>query len=120
MKEGDCVVSRQAGDTYHQRRASRPPLRTEALQLDGYYVLKFNRPFKQYGTWKNLVSSAQTIAERGSNVGGYLEFEKGTKEIEIRIGSSFISIDQAADNLSREIPEQNNFETVSSNVKKQE
>lgn len=87
--------------------------------LRGYYVLKFNRPFKQYGTWKNSVASAHAIAERGSNVGGYLEFEKGTKEIEIRIGSSFISLDQAADNLTREIPEQNNFETVSSNVKKQ-
>jgi predicted alpha-1,2-mannosidase len=61
----------------------------------GYFVVQF----RQKGT------AAQTYgAPEGSQYrGAYLEFAPGT-EVEMRIGTSFLSIDQARENLRREIP----------------
>src|ERR1035441_8525457 len=52
-----------------------------------------------------------------SNVGAYLNFEtKGSETLEVKIGTSFISIDQARENLTREIPDWN-FDVVSTRLK---
>lgn len=62
-----------------------------APNFKGYYVLKFSKPFVEYKTWG------------GNNAGGYVAFAKGTELLEVRAGSSFISYEQAKDNLNREL-----------------
>ena len=89
----------------------------------GYYVLKFDREFIDFGTWKantsadsitvnhNYLSNyGQWLGEevhkknlelKGRKIGGYVKFKKGIRNASVRIGSSFISFKQAAENINR-------------------
>lgn len=46
----------------------------------------------------------------GEEIAGWARFKKGTKEVEVRIGTSFISVEQARRNLEREIPDGTSIE----------
>ena len=83
----------------------------------GYYVLKFSTDFAEYGTWKDSTDIAGSRTEEGKYAGGYLAFSAGTKEVELRIGSSFIGFDQAEANLDKEIPQNKSFATLKEEVK---
>jgi len=66
----------------------------------GYFVVQFRqapRSTKTYGMKKG---------EAASSRGAYAEFRPG-EVVEVRVGTSFLSIDQARDNLKAEIPEWN-------------
>lgn len=70
----------------------------------GYFVIQFEQApvaMKTYG-----MDDAKASTSRGA----YAEFAPG-QTILVRVGTSFISIDQARDNLRREIPDWS-FETV--------
>lgn len=92
-----------------------PPL----YHFKGYYVLRFSKPFHVYGTWENSEIKEGTMEVCGSNVGGYIEFEKGTRTVEIRTGSSFISYEQAEMNLEHEIPDNATYDSTKERVKRQ-
>lgn len=83
----------------------------------GCYVLKFSRPFSQYGTWNEDRVFKMQSKEEGAHVGGYIEFEPGTEVVEVRIGSSFIDFEQASENLEKEIPTSVSFEQTKKKVK---
>ncbi|RXH56392.1 Alpha-1,2-mannosidase [Granulicella sibirica] len=69
----------------------------------GYFVVQFRKPFDHAETY-----GLSGKAERGA----YAEFRTTQGEaVEVRIGTSFISIDQARANLAAEIPDWN-FEAV--------
>jgi len=72
----------------------------------GYFVIKFNKPFQSFGTWDEDSVFASSRKKMGKRMGAYVNFKtrKGEK-ISVKIGTSFISIDQARDNLHREIPD---------------
>ena len=66
----------------------------------GYFVVQFQqapRSTKTYGMERG---------EAASSRGAYAEFRPG-EVVEVRVGTSFLSIDQARDNLKAEIPEWN-------------
>lgn len=86
--------------------------------LRGCYILKFSRPFTNYGTWNNGSITEKKKQDEGSNVGGYIEFPSGTDVVEIRIGSSFIDCEQAESNLDKEIPASMSFSQIKEKVKK--
>lgn len=69
----------------------------------GYYVLKFSTDFEDYGTWTDASVNDKDTEATGSSVGGYIVFPEGTAQVDLRIGSSFISFEQAEDNLDREV-----------------
>jgi len=104
-----------------------------------YFYAKFNKPFKSFGVWKNedvfqnikstgdekagvLVNNpnsstdlpyAQTRWSR--NVGAFANYSTTNNEqIEVKIGVSNKSIEEAQQNLEKEIPEWN-FETIKNN-----
>jgi len=87
--------------------------------FQGCYVLKFSKPFKSFGTWKDATISDRLLLETGSNTGCYIEFDTGTNLVEIRTGSSFISYEQAEKNLNIEIPAELSFEKTCKKVKKE-
>ena len=64
----------------------------------GYFVIQF----KQIPHNAKTYGMEQEVAE--SSRGAYAEFKPG-ETVELRVGTSFLSIDQARDNLKREIPE---------------
>jgi predicted alpha-1,2-mannosidase len=71
----------------------------------GYFVIQFRQAFKDSGAYPPQPGSS-------SPIGAYVKFQTTQGEIiEARIGTSFISIEQARRNLQREIPGWN-FEAV--------
>lgn len=85
--------------------------------LKGCYVLKFSKPFVGYGTWNDHDIQEANTMEAGAHVGGYIEFGPNTEVVEVRIGSSFISYEQAEFNLGEELPDRLTFDQVRDKVK---
>lgn len=84
-----------------------------------YYTLHLSERISSCGIWSGDRTEAGKVYGRGSNTGCYVIFEPGTDTVEVRIGSSFISYDQAEKNLSMEVPERNAFDSVRSSLKRQ-
>jgi predicted alpha-1,2-mannosidase len=81
-----------------------PPL----PNFKGYFVIQFDKPFTASGTWKDENIHPASSQQSGHRVGGYASFPTTQGEVvKVKIGTSFISIDQARDNLKREIPDWN-------------
>lgn len=81
-----------------------------------YFYLEFSRPFDSYQTWDNE-TLAHTAKQTGDHIGFVTDSRSSAGEsIEVRVGISYISTDQARRNLQREIPKWN-FERVKSNTK---
>lgn len=76
-----------------------------------YFVLVFDQPFVSYGTWENEKGSiaAGDNAADGKGAGAYVEFKKGAT-VQVKVASSYISPEQAALNLQRELGEHNKLE----------
>lgn len=90
----------------------------ELKNFKGYYVIQFECPFDSFATWEELESengagSTNVQIHDGKNemtggqVGAFVHFPDRSETIKLRIGSSFISVDQARENLRREIPDWN-------------
>lgn len=77
-----------------------------------YYILKFNTSFNAYGTWKEDNVNAQQLSESGADIGGYVEFGNANQVVEIDISSSFVSFQQAEENLGKEISKGIEFEKL--------
>ena len=84
----------------------------------GYYVIQFSKPFATYGVTTGNTQSQNVTRVVGNNVGAFVTFATDEGEVvEIRVGSSFISIDQARENLKKEIPSSMTFDDVKDNLK---
>jgi predicted alpha-1,2-mannosidase len=85
-----------------------PPL----PNFKGYFVIQFSKRFTSFGTWEGETVHAESAQQTGHRMGAYATFPTTQGEvIEVKIGTSFISTDQARDNLKREIPDWN-FERI--------
>jgi predicted alpha-1,2-mannosidase len=68
-----------------------------------YFHARFSRPFAAAGTWKAGKLQPGVAADQGARVGAYATFETAAGEaIEVRVGLSFVSEEQAAKNLDAE------------------
>jgi predicted alpha-1,2-mannosidase len=70
-----------------------------------YFYLEFSRPFQSFQTWRaGEFSHASKVA--GNNLGFVTDSPTSAHDvIEVRVGLSYISADQARRNLQREIPQ---------------
>ena len=75
----------------------------------GYFVVQFEQAPTDMKTWG--MDDAKTATSRGA----YAEFHPG-QTIQLRVGTSFLSIDQARENLRREIPTWS-FDSVQHNLR---
>lgn len=65
-----------------------------------YFYIELDKPFEQAGIWEgDRTGDAPEI--KGSNIGGWLSADRVT-EVEARVGISFISVEQAQQNLEKE------------------
>lgn len=79
-----------------------PPL----PNFKGYFVIQFSKTFSSFGTWENSDIHRGSKEESGHRTGAYASFATAQGEqIKVRIGTSFISIEQARANLRNEIPD---------------
>lgn len=71
----------------------------------GYFVVRFRTRFLTHGVYQSRDVRPGYTTAQGGNVGGYATFDtSGQQVIEAKVGTSFISIEQARKNLSLEMP----------------
>jgi predicted alpha-1,2-mannosidase len=69
-----------------------------------YFVMKFSRPFRSYGTWDGYSVSAgvrRAYSSYTGSSGGYVEFPTGSM-VEVQTALSYVSVDGARANLVAE------------------
>ena len=86
------------------------PITTPAKNWSGYFCARFDQPFSSWGVAQNGTISNGTMQGNGSVLSGYARFGSDVKQVNVRIGVSFISIDQARKNLDAEIPDGKSLE----------
>ncbi len=80
-----------------------------AAGFSGFVVVQFDRPFVVGGTWLGASKHEGRLQEtaQGSPFGAYVRFALGEDPtLQVRIGTSFVSIDEARKNLA-EMPDWN-------------
>ncbi|WP_462249188.1 GH92 family glycosyl hydrolase [Ferruginibacter sp.] len=74
----------------------------------GYFVIQFDKPFSSYGTWSGDTINALSREQYGTRAGAYISFStKENEKVQVRIGTSFISIEQARKNMAMEVDGKN-------------
>ncbi|KAG1764605.1 glycoside hydrolase family 92 protein [Suillus placidus] len=86
------------------------PVSTPAKHWSGYFCARFDQPFASWGISKNNTLFDGQTSGNGTLLSGYATFSPEVAEISIRIGVSFISVEQARKNLDMEIPDGNMLE----------
>ncbi len=71
--------------------------------LKGYFVAKFDTPFESYSTWSEGKTQADSTEAFGNDTGADINFGniKG-KAVELKVGISFVSLENARENLEAE------------------
>jgi len=84
-----------------------------------YFYAKFSKPFKSFGSWNGDKAFPGINTQSGINVGVFANYatSKG-EQVEVKIGVSNESIEQAKQNLEKEIPAWG-FEAVKNSTKNQ-
>jgi putative alpha-1,2-mannosidase len=77
----------------------------ELKNLKGYFIVKFEKPFYIYGTWKDSLVSTACVKDTGKWIGAFAGFIENKDHVTFKVGTSFISLDQARENLEKEIPD---------------
>jgi predicted alpha-1,2-mannosidase len=86
------------------------PVSTPAEHWSGYFCARFDQPFASWGVSKNNTLFDGQMSGNGTLLSGYATFSPEVVEVGVRIGVSFISVEQARKNLDMEIPDGNTLE----------
>ncbi|WP_137402846.1 GH92 family glycosyl hydrolase [Echinicola rosea] len=71
-----------------------------------HFVIEFDRPFERFSHWKDgeILHGTDLVAKEPKNAGAFVEFDlQDSKSVKMRTGISYVSIENAAENLSKEI-----------------
>ncbi|KAL0948857.1 hypothetical protein HGRIS_008977 [Hohenbuehelia grisea] len=79
------------------------PISTPARGFRGYFCARFDTAFASWGTASNGTVHENATSGDGALLSGFARFSPDTKVVNVRIGVSFISVDQARKNLDAEI-----------------
>jgi predicted alpha-1,2-mannosidase len=70
-----------------------------------YFYVEFSKPFSNYRTWQDSGELSQEAKRSGNNLGFVTDTAtQSGDQMEVRVGISYISTEQARRNLQREIP----------------
>lgn len=89
----------------------------KAPSFKGYFVARFSKPFESYGTAAGNETTDGSKHRRGEFTGAYVRFPSSVERVEVRVGVSYVSVEQARTNLDLEIPDKQSFETTVQHVK---
>ncbi|MBR6249134.1 MAG: GH92 family glycosyl hydrolase [Muribaculaceae bacterium] len=71
----------------------------------GYFVIRFSKPFTRFGTWDGDQCHPGNREQTGTRMGAFVDFDTSDGEaVTVQLGTSFISLDQARNNMERELP----------------
>ena len=88
------------------------PLSTPAEKWSGYFCARFDTDFVGYGVANNGTQKDEQKEGKGTILSGYVKFGPKTKIVNVRVGVSFISVDQARKNLDAEVPDGTSLEVT--------
>lgn len=72
----------------------------------GYFVIQFSKPFTKKGVWEKQQLYHDTMEMKADHLGAWVYFDTEQDEtVQAKIATSFISIEQARQNLTIEIPD---------------
>ncbi len=79
----------------------------EAAGFSGYLVMQFDTDFKEFGTYSDSeINSMRSEISDMPRMGGFVLFDASEEKIvNVKIGTSFTSIEKARENLEAEIPD---------------
>ncbi|KAL5364450.1 glycosyl hydrolase family 92-domain-containing protein [Aspergillus floccosus] len=84
----------------------------KAASFQGYFVARFSQPFESYGTTVGNQTFDGARHRHGRFTGAYVRFAPSTTRVELRVGVSYVSVEQARTNLDLEIPNTQSFNTT--------
>ena len=87
-----------------------------AAGFKGYFVARFEEDFADWGVANNSTLCAGCSEGSGLELSAYVVFPKGTRAVTVRVGVSYISIEQARQNLENEVPETTSLEDTAALV----
>ena len=71
----------------------------------GYFVARFRQPFRNSSVYQGVLPVADRNEVTGDAVGAFVRFDTASNAVvEVQVGTSFISIEQARANLEAELP----------------
>ncbi len=84
----------------------------------GYFVVRFKQPLLSHNVYSGTFSRPGQNELTDANVGAYVSFDTHQdNQVDVQVGTSFISIDQARANLDAEMPNWN-FDGLRESLKK--
>ena len=84
-----------------------------ANDFKGYFVAQFDHEFESWGTAHGSTLYPKAESGQGSELSAYVTFGSGVKVVNVRVGVSFISIEQARQNIVNELPSRTTVEDTS-------
>ena len=77
----------------------------ELPNFKGYFVIQCDKAIESIGTWNNGEVHQDASEGYGTRMGGFINFKtKQGEQVQVRVASSFISVEQARKNLDKELP----------------
>jgi putative alpha-1,2-mannosidase len=91
-----------------------------APSFASYFCARFSESFEDWGTASNGDGRifARHPQRDGPQTSAYVRFASSVRTVEVRIGVSFISVEQARQNLDAEIPDGNTIANTATVVRK--
>jgi putative alpha-1,2-mannosidase len=84
----------------------------KASNFKGYFVARFEESFATYGIAKNTELTYNETFDEGELLSAFVTFPSTIRQVTVRMGVSYISIEQARRNLDQEIPSTMTLEEV--------
>jgi predicted alpha-1,2-mannosidase len=85
----------------------------KAASFKGYFVARFEESFDSFGIAHNDSLQYNVTEATGELLSAFVQFSSDISQIHVKMGISYISIEQARYNLDNEIPDGKNLEDVS-------
>lgn len=71
-----------------------------------YFYARFSKPFDTSGTWNKSTIQTASAETSGTQIGAFINYStKANETVEVKVGISYTSIEQAKSNLEKEIPQ---------------
>ncbi|MFF2506562.1 GH92 family glycosyl hydrolase [Streptomyces sp. NPDC058067] len=91
----------------------------KAPNFKGYFVAHFDTAFDSHGTATGATLHEGQGDRTDGDLSAYVRFPSGTRTVQVRIATSFISLKQARANLAAEAPDDRSFEQIASKTRAQ-
>jgi len=88
-----------------------------AADFKGYFVARFEEDFESWGTANNSTLFEGATYGEGLELSAYVRFPPGIEKVHVRVGVSYISVEQARINLNSEIPDGTSLDDTASYVR---